>query len=383
MSITGKITIEIRDISKAMPAEQRIRIHSDRKTEIARFLTGKQPNQAIKLLPTIYSICANAHAGAAVMACNHGQVPEQRKIADRLIILCENAREHLLRIFTSWCNHVHVGFDQIPFHVVMGLVSKMQLATGVRTDRPDARPEISTKQIRQIAHDLQEFLKAYIFNAPPQHWLDLKTASQLADWTETTDTVAARFISHLHAHNWQSVGSSSTRFLPNIPLTELSARMHASDGDSFTNQPSWQDKPCETGPFARHHNHPLVSTLVDKYGSGILARQVARLVELAKIPAEIELLLNTTPSNKSSRHPVGIGQVETARGQLTHSVLMTEGRIVDYKILAPTEWNFHQQGVVHDALDNLQAKSATETQKLAAMIVEAIDPCVEFEVRVH
>jgi len=373
------------DISKAKPDERSIRIHSDRKTDVARFLIGKQPHQAVKLLPAIYSICANAHAGAAVVACSNRQMPEQQKIADRLVVLCENAREHLLRVFTTWGNHVHTNFAHIPFHVVMGLVAKMQAATGMDTHRPEARPKLSSKQVRQVASELDEFLKAHIFHSPPQQWLDMRNASQLEGWAQTVDTVAANFILHLYDQNWQSIGASQTRFLPEIPLAELAVRMHASDGDSFIAQPSWQGKPCETGPFARHQKHPLVNDLVNSYGSGILARQVARLVELANIPAQIEKLLETAQACKPSAPlaDIGVGQVETARGQLTHSVIMTEGKIADYKILAPTEWNFHNDGVVHEALDNLQAKDCAETQKLAAMIVEAIDPCVDFEVRVH
>ena len=84
-----------------------------------------------------------------------------------------------------------------------------------------------------------------------------------------------------------------------------------------------------------------------------------------------------------SQNISGVGQIETARGQLTHSVVISGGKITDYRILTPTEWNFHPNGIVHDALENLQTGNHVETEELAGMFVESIDPCVDFEVRVH
>jgi len=392
MSISGKITIDMNDAGHCGSGDRDIRIRSSRKTNVARFLKGKQPQEAVQLLPAIYSVCAVAQASAAAIACRQRPVHKDVEIADQLVVCCESAREHVLRIFTGWSHNVKADIDHIPFNIVMGLVNKMRAAVGtevplVDTSRPGARPNLDQKQIRQVAAQLSKFLQTHIFHAQPREWLAMTMGHQLVDWADKTDTVAANFITRLYQQNWQSAGASATCFLPGIPLADLADKMHGADSEDFLAHPVWQNKACETGPFSRHHDHPLINNLVDQYGSGILARQVARLVELAKIPAQIEMLLEPEAREQQPEHLLGVGQVETARGQLTHSAVIADGKIVNYKILAPTEWNFHPNGVVHKALnslqDNLQSRNQAETEALAKMIVEAIDPCVAFDVRVH
>lgn len=372
MSIAGKISISLGELSSGT---RQVDIHSDRRTDIARVLIGMQPAEAASLLPTIFSICGCAHASAAAMACFPSGSHKNRIDADHLIVLCENAREHLLRIFTGWGDHVSFKPEQVAFHIIMGLVGNMRRATEIQSG-------LSGNAIRQVAGELDDLLKSVIFGIEPDIWLAKKDDGQLLQWAESTETVAARFILNLYDNNWQSIGSGPTRFLPDIPLNELSKKMFASEGDRFVNQPQWRGKTFETGPFARNQNHHLVKNLVAKYGSGLLARQIARLVELAQTPLRIIEFLEQPPDQRSSQGIAGIGQVETARGQLTHAAKITGGKISDYKILAPTEWNFHPRGVVHDALKNLQSENRDETKELARLIVEAIDPCVEFEVGV-
>jgi len=61
-----------------------------------------------------------------------------------------------------------------------------------------------------------------------------------------------------------------------------------------------------------------------------------------------------------------------------------EGEVVrDYRILAPTEWNFHPQGPAAQALARLEAANETDLKAQAELLIAAFDPCVGFEVRVH
>ena len=49
------------------------------------------------------------------------------------------------------------------------------------------------------------------------------------------------------------------------------------------------------------------------------------------------------------------------------------GRVQHYRVLAPTEWNFHPHGALATALAGLGADDTASAQLLAA----AFDPCVE------
>jgi hypothetical protein len=54
--------------------------------------------------------------------------------------------------------------------------------------------------------------------------------------------------------------------------------------------------------------------------------------------------------------------------------------VVDYRLLAPTEWNFHPRGVVVQALETLAPDA--DLEQLASLLVEAIDPCVGYDLEV-
>ena len=83
-------------------------------------------------------------------------------------------------------------------------------------------------------------------------------------------------------------------------------------------------------------------------------------------------------------HPgTGIAAVETARGTLLHRVDLAEGRVVRYRILAPTEWNFHPDGAFVRGLIGCPAKSETEARGAAGLLAHALDPCVSIETRVR
>ena len=65
------------------------------------------------------------------------------------------------------------------------------------------------------------------------------------------------------------------------------------------------------------------------------------------------------------------------RGLLLHWVqLDVQGQVLDYRVVAPTEWNFHPQGVLAKALTALAPQDTVSASALAA----AFDACVECQV---
>jgi Ni,Fe-hydrogenase I large subunit len=74
--------------------------------------------------------------------------------------------------------------------------------------------------------------------------------------------------------------------------------------------------------------------------------------------------------------------VETARGLLVHRVRIAEGRVADYRIVAPTEWNFHPQGALARGLVGMGAGNAIALKRQALLAVQALDPCVACSVEI-
>lgn len=369
MSIEGKITIKIQRDRTALGSKNTIKVSSSRRTNIADFLKGKSPEEAITILPVIFNICGQAHAHAAKMAFN------KQVQGSYLTVLCENAREHILRIFTGWNSDNKTNLSQIHLSEIVGLVSKM------KSTIENERTSLNQTGINNIAQQLRDFLQTNVFHIQLNEWLELKTDHQLQSWAQNTNTIAGQFILNTYVKNWQSVGSVKPSFLPEITADKLSNKMHQKGAAKFIAQPHWASSCYETGSLSRNKDHPLISTLAQKHGYGLLLRQIARLVELANIPSQIER--HATMENAKIKK-LGFGQVETARGRLSHSVIYDKGIIADYKILAPTEWNFHPQGVLTKSLQNLSASAELpdeEIEAMAEMIIEAIDPCVAYDVR--
>ena len=69
---------------------------------------------------------------------------------------------------------------------------------------------------------------------------------------------------------------------------------------------------------------------------------------------------------------------EMPRGLLLHWVqLDAHDRVQDYRVLAPTEWNFHPAGALARAVAALAPEDTAAAQLLAA----AFDPCVACSVQ--
>jgi Ni,Fe-hydrogenase I large subunit len=104
------------------------------------------------------------------------------------------------------------------------------------------------------------------------------------------------------------------------------------------------------------------------------------LLEIAAAPA----LADDAPHDpllSSGALAQGDGQAiawcEMARGLLVHWVQLDgHGAVAQYRVLAPTEWNFHPHGALALALAARAPQDSAAAQTLAA----AFDPCVECSV---
>jgi len=62
-----------------------------------------------------------------------------------------------------------------------------------------------------------------------------------------------------------------------------------------------------------------------------------------------------------------------------HEIVLDGDRIADYLIVAPTEWNFHPQGILAHQLLGQKAGGRDVLQQHVARTVAALDPCVPWE----
>jgi coenzyme F420-reducing hydrogenase alpha subunit len=181
-------------------------------------------------------------------------------------------------------------------------------------------------------------------------------------------------------------GAAPVSPLPGLDRAALAGRLLSSDAEAFIAEPMWDGAPRETSPLSRTHRRPPVEALKTERSYGVGARLAACLLELSQIPARMLALLDETwPEAPGAGGGLGVAQVEAARGLLVHAVEMEGGKVARYRILAPTEWNFHPEGAVAQGLRHIAEGGGGREARafLARLFVMSADPCVGAEVRVH
>ncbi|NTV68848.1 MAG: nickel-dependent hydrogenase large subunit [Azonexaceae bacterium] len=161
------------------------------------------------------------------------------------------------------------------------------------------------------------------------------------------------------------------------------------DAYTWCKAPRYAGQPFEVGALARQiiACHPLALDLVQRDGASVMARVVARLLELALVLPAMEAWVQALqPGEPFCAHgtmpddATGSGLVEAARGSLGHWLSIKRGRIERYQIIAPTTWNFsprdasNQPGPLEKALVGLPAgEGAPPTVQ---HVVRSFDPCM-------
>ncbi|MCW8904037.1 nickel-dependent hydrogenase large subunit [Sedimenticola sp.] len=366
-------------------------IRSSRPLQTPRIFEGKSVEELLQTLPLLYSICGTAQANAAVTACGQAlglPVDARQQSAREKLVWLETAKEHLWRVLLDW-----PGFIGLP-PAAAGVGEMLQLIKRFRVaSYPNERPFMPgvmpvTDGVREMDSVIDEFaqlLQDQVFGMPPAEWLGLEGCPALLRWAADSRLPAGRMLQFVRDNGWDSLGSANIGVLPPVEQAFLARQLERPDAGRFIACPHLDDQCYETSPFTRVIDHPLVAAVEAEYGAGLLARYCARLVELAGIPGRLREAAGETTGNavESGLPPgQGISQVEAARGRLVHWVALEAGRIARYQILAPTEWNFHPDGVLVQGLKGLQVNSADQLRRQSALLINAIDPCVGYELRI-
>ncbi len=291
--------------------------------EVSRLLCGRNADAAVTLIPMIFAVCGKAQGMAATLALAAARGVDAAPCLSPLIET-EVMREHL------W----HLMLDLPP---LLGLES--QRALFVQTHQALAAGD----------------KKAVLTVLGNPFWNELLSALD----TQTEPEVLAGSVGALLPV--MSAQQSITTW-PRLS-TEMAGR------------PLWQGLPAETGAFARSNGQ-------NPGNAGAFAvRWHSRYAEVrlwaaggAKVGA------GGTASAASVAPGIGRALVETARGLLMHEITLQGDTVTDYRIVAPTEWNFHPDGVITEWLRGHRAADRRVLAGFVAAAVAVLDPCVRHEV---
>lgn len=322
---------------------------------------GKAPAEVPALLSSLYSLCGHAHrlcAALALEAAAHDGVAPGAVAARTL--QRETLVEHARRIGLDW---------PVALSAPTAADALLSLRCCPALRGPDAG-----------AVDTRLWLERHLLGMPAEDWLRRweDEPGWWAAWSEAAHGWLPRLVREARAAaDWPMPGAEPLHVhAGTASLRQLAARLREAPG--YTRQPRWRGECAETGSWTRLHDaaRPMPATPWQRLGA-----RVAELVRLS-LPDDLGRsgsgwldagALQIAPGE-------GLAWVEMARGLLVHHACLERGaatpRVAAYRVLAPTEWNFHADGAVAAAVEGL---AAVQRERIAALMA-AYDPCVRFEV---
>lgn len=335
----------------------RCEITSTRPDVAGRLLQGRSPEDIATLVPRLFTLCSASQSAACTLAL--GAALGRRADRDHLAewhqaVTAEARRETALRLLLQWPQAIG--------------------------ETPSAEALAAARAARDGHAD--DRLAEALFGRPAAGWLALTTTpAAWWDWAAAGGSAVARWVAtHRTALETPSAGVALLPAHPDASWWSELAQ-HAMGDRGFERQPHWRGAVAETGALARRAQDPLVAALLAA-SARPAARVAARLRELAASLVAPTDWADPLVGALSLGDGVGLGWAENARGRLLHLVQLHAGRAALYRIVAPTEWNFHPRGALAAALLGTPADDAAALQHRARMLIDGLDPCVACTVEI-
>lgn len=336
--------------------------------QASRLLAGKTPEQAVQTVSLLYSVCGKAQqaAATAALAAARGtpDLPLDRTVA------CEAIQEHLWRLLLDWPQLLGLpGAQQrfVEWHGRLGAIAAGE--GGVET--------------------LRDEILLQLLGSGAEEWCSIVSYADLSAWWRSGRGLAAPLAEALDRKE-DEAGLAETVSCELLPDWTVHDALQACVGRfdlEFAARPHNCGRPMEVGALAYQQHTPLLQDVMRVRPARLLARLIARLADLQD---SVEVLAQGGDTgcveSATVADDTGIALVRTARGPLLHYVSLDGSgeaeKVVQYFVIAPTEWNFHPQGVLATGLAGVEAGSEEQLMETARIWVLSLDPCVEYRIEV-
>ncbi|AWJ92382.1 hydrogenase (plasmid) [Azospirillum baldaniorum] len=372
--LEGSVSVRLRTAGGRVRAVS-VRV---RRPVVARALCGRTPDEAMRLVPLLFSLCGTAQSLAALEALEDalGLDARPHTAARALLAEAEAATNHAWQVLMDWPARLGEAPQPRELAGLRSAAAAIHPALypardGLRLGGGSLRPDRATLTAAIAA--LREGVERTVFAGPAP-----TDKAELERWADAGATPAARLMRRLLTPGIAGFGACGVPALEPYPAGWFGERLSADA--AFSENPRQNGAPAHTGPLARRTAHPLVAALLARHGSGLAAHAAARLVELAGVAERLASWADRlddaepAPDTGATRRGAGSGVMETARGRLAHWLRLEDSRIADYRIAAPTEWNFAADGPLAQGLDGTATDAALAER--TGLLVAALDPCV-------
>lgn len=352
--------------------------------EAARVLVGKTPEQALATVPLLFSLCGNAQSHAALLACRAalGLTAEPEADAAReLLVSMETLREHSWRILLDWPKLLGRQADKTTISALLKIAAQFRLClfNDGEAFKFDSRLVTDAQRLSVLMAELTALTDSAVFDRGLKQFYQLDSEAELRAWLAQSDSLSAALLNALYDMNWQALGDNDVACLPTLDNQAIHRQLQQEDLSAFCRAPQWQGQCYESTPLNRQQTLPLIAELQCRYGNGLLVRFAAVLQEVANGLLRIDHFGDRQSATGNVFDGIALAQVQAARGLLIHRLALRQGQVYDYRIIAPTEWNFHPVGVVAQGLINLSASDTDSLRRQAEWLINAVDPCVAYD----
>lgn len=362
-----------------------VTIESTRPFPANRLLAGMEPKRAIQLVPQLYSVCGKAQGVAAARAYEAAlgiePVPSEM-LAQELLVILETVQEYLWRFLMDWPAALDLPASPEKF---AGWYKHLNDA-GSGIDMSGNRQPTGSLR-KKLAEKLTSYVEREMLGIPLQEWLQIKTDGDLEAWCTEGKTCTGQIISTLRQRaDW---GRSPVKLMTQAggaraPEAALPALM---SDEAFASRPHLLGEPLETGALARLQDHLVIGEMLANHGNTVAVKVIARLMELVEVVEHMEHVPGSAAASPRVRGSqvkpgAGLGLVETARGMLMHLMEIENERVNRYRVVAPTEWNFHPQGAFAKGLQGVAAAEENGVAQRVKWMALALDPCVAYEMEI-
>ncbi|MDP1915750.1 MAG: nickel-dependent hydrogenase large subunit [Myxococcales bacterium] len=357
----------------------RVVVASSRPLHVWRALEGRSVDEALKLLPLMSSICSSAQAVAGLRACEAAlgvQVDPREEAAREAVVAAEVLQNHLWFWFVTGQDLIGaapnlVSLRRVRARLAEATVAVMGKGPWLRLGGMERTPDVDALERALDAVDAE--LRA----------AGLASGAQSLEQLSAGAGPAAEILRVGFETSLRAVGQTSAPVESFDPAFVADAVWNV---PGFERAPKGRRGPMELGPLVSTADDPLVRHAVASMGHGVGARLVARSVETcAKFEALRQTAQNLQPPSPRGQEAResgrGFGTAPTSRGPVLHAVDVEQRQVVGWRVVAPTEWTFHPEGPVREALVGLAAPDVQEATRWARWAVATLDPCVEFAVR--
>jgi hypothetical protein len=351
-------------------------LHSSRQAWAPRLARGQVASALPGLMASLFNLCSHAHrlcSQLAIEAAAPGLLPAPQQVAQRL--RTETAQEHIRRIGLDWPRLLATDAQGSWDAPAQAALQACPLLAPPAAAGADLSPATLA------------WLEGRLLQMPATTWLrawQACGADWLLDWSHRHTGWLPALLRGAREADTGVLLNPATALRAHADLAgqrSLSAALALTSG--FALHPLWHGAPAHTGLWTRLNDLPGGVPLTPW---SLLGSRIAELIRLCKPDAPGQGgtgwlsfgALNTGPHQ-------GMAWVEMARGLLVHQVEIDrtggEARVAACRVLAPTEWNFHPQGVVAQHIAGLNAtESAATVERRVRLLMAAFDPCVPFDV---